>query len=107
MIITPPQMLITPRNAEAARLIQRKQVTAVPQPKQWSKALYADYLQSAHWQAFRIKALAHYEHKCMLCGETDRPLELHHNDYSRLGGELLTDVLPLCDDCHGRHHGEF
>jgi len=106
MNITPPQMTLVPKNAEAARLIQRYKVTAVPQPKQWTKQLYAEYLQSTHWQAFRLKALQHYRHKCMVCGADDKPLELHHNDYNRLGGELLTDVVPLCGECHKRHHFE-
>ena len=65
----------------------------------WTRRSYADYLKSSHWKAFRAKALKHYASKCYLCGCECRP-ELHHNDYSRLGGELISDVIPLCRDCH-------
>jgi predicted restriction endonuclease len=102
--------LATAVNPLAARLIRKYQITdkrleVAKRPRQWTKQLYAEYLQSAHWQTFRLKVLEFYGHKCMLCGADDVPLEIHHNDYSRLGGELLTDVLPLCGECHERHHG--
>ena len=74
--------------------------------RQWTKAMYRDYLQSNHWRMFRARALAHYGEKCYLCGDTDKCIDLHHNDYSRLGGELLSDVIPLCTACHRQYHSQ-
>jgi len=68
------------------------------------KAAYAEYLQTYHWQAIRLKALKRAGHKCQVCAATNR-LEVHHNDYARLGGELMTDLVVLCADCHKLFHG--
>ena len=70
------------------------------QVKVWSKQSYQDYLQSEHWTQFREQALAHYGSKCYICGDDDTAVEVHHNTYERLGGELMSDVIPLCRDCH-------
>lgn len=71
--------------------------------RQWTKATYADYLKSAHWQETRYKAIQHAGQKCQVCASVDR-LDVHHNDYSRLGGELATDLVVLCRSCHELFH---
>lgn len=70
----------------------------------WSKATYADYLKTEHWQTTRQKALKRAGYKCQLCSSTEN-LQTHHNTYERLGGEKPTDLVVLCDDCHKTHHG--
>lgn len=77
------------------------------QGETWTPASYERYLQSNHWKIFRQQALGHYGRKCYLCGTHDAQIDLHHNDYSRLGGELMSDVIPLCHECHERHHLEY
>lgn len=72
--------------------------------QKWTKATYADYLQSDHWKQTRGKALKRAGYKCQLCAETNG-LQVHHNDYTRLGGELQTDLVVLCSECHKTHHG--
>lgn len=72
----------------------------------WTKATYAAYLQSEHWQRTRAKALRRAGNKCQLCAATEE-LHVHHNDYTRLGGELATDLVVLCSECHRTHHGVF
>jgi hypothetical protein len=36
----------------------------------------------------------------MLCAAEDVQLDVHHNTYERLGGEEISDVIPLCRECH-------
>ena len=68
------------------------------------KAAYAEYLKSYHWQAMRPRALKRAGHKCQVCAAVTS-LDVHHNDYSRLGGELMTDLVVLCRRCHELFHG--
>lgn len=70
-------------------------------------ASYADYLQSPHWRDdVRPAALERAGHKCQVCGKENKTLNVHHNTYERLGRELPTDVVVLCQDCHGLFHAE-
>jgi hypothetical protein len=64
---------------------------------------YDQYLQSPHWKRIRIKAIEQSNHLCSLCKSKDN-LNVHHNDYSRLGEELDSDVIVLCKVCHGLFH---
>lgn len=68
---------------------------------------YADYLNGPAWQERRQYFLARAMYRCQLCkypGPGGRGLNVHHSDYTRLGGELEIDVIVLCRDCHARHH---
>lgn len=116
MIITEDDMgtikLATALNSQAARLIKKYQITeaqinAVKNGRLWTQAQYADYLATEHWKTKRAAVLAHYGRKCYLCGVSGEgvQIDVHHNDYSRLGGEEMSDLIPLCRDCHERHHG--
>ena len=43
---------------------------------------------------------------CLACGNAEREIHAHHIDYSRAyGDEHDSDLVPLCDSCHGRVHG--
>lgn len=42
-------------------------------------------------------------YKCALCNSHEG-VQVHHNNYDRLGKELFTDLIPLCEVCHSRHH---
>lgn len=106
--------LTTAKNPMAARLIERYQITQekldhARNGRKWTKAQYQDYLKSDHWKMTRAKALLHYGRKCYLCGDNDpdTQIDVHHNDYSRLGGEWMSDLIPLCHDCHERHHKDI
>lgn len=70
---------------------------------------YEQYLQSKHWRVkVRPPALERARYRCQLCGKDpgSPPLEVHHNNYARLGQELPSDVIALCDACHRKHHTE-
>ncbi len=64
---------------------------------------YTEYLTTVEWQRTRRWALDRAGNKCQLC-KSDRKLDVHHNDYSRLGKEEPSDIIVLCNDCHGHHH---
>jgi hypothetical protein len=67
---------------------------------------YDEYLKTAHWRRCREWALTYYGASCVLCGRRER-LEVHHRTYTRLGQELITDLIVLCGACHARHHGKL
>ena len=61
-------------------------------------------MQSERWQEQRRGALQRAGYKCQLCSRTTGQLHVHHNDYSRLGNELPTDLVVLCERCHNVFH---
>jgi len=65
---------------------------------------YEEYLLTEHWKATRLKALRNAGHKCQLCGQNSRRLEVHHNCYKNLWREKASDLVVLCSECHARHH---
>lgn len=71
------------------------------------RALYRAYIESEDWRDVRARYRASRLPKCCVaCGATTG-LELHHATYERLGRERLTDLRPLCGDCHERVHASF
>lgn len=79
-----------------------KKETKPKEVPQWRQA-YIDYINSDAWKSFRLKALHHYGHKCILCSST-KNLHVHHRHYKNLYHETFEDVIPLCASCHKRHH---
>jgi hypothetical protein len=64
---------------------------------------YRDYLRSEHWaslkEAYRKSTLPQ---ECIGCRSLR--YQLHHRSYARIGREQLTDLLPLCGECHRKVH---
>ncbi len=67
---------------------------------------YKLYLQTKHWQHFRVEALKAAQYKCQLCNENKEQLDVHHRDYINRGCETFNDVIVLCDPCHKKFHGK-
>jgi hypothetical protein len=62
-------------------------------------ATYNDYLDGDHWRQFRKRYMASgRSRKCAACEST--AIQLHHINYSNLGEEELSDVMPLCREHH-------
>lgn len=61
---------------------------------------YAKYLKSKHWQR---QIELHRRGACFCCFRTES-LQLHHIDYERIGKELETDLVTVCDSCHQSIH---
>ena len=72
----------------------------------WSDGLtvvrgdYAAYLRSFAWRALRDRVLERDGGRCVYCGEP--AVEVHHENYSRVGREQLDDLSAVCRACHLR-----
>src|SRR3990167_3094341 len=70
--------------------------------------VYADYIASPEWRARKKKLWRgtnlHRYPFCRCCLRSTKKLELHHKTYVRLGREKMSDLIPVCRDCHGRIH---
>lgn len=64
---------------------------------------YANYLKSQHWALTRSRIIQNHPY-CEMCKSTDKPLQVHHLSYKRLGKEKDSDLTPLCDECHAAVH---
>lgn len=76
---------------------------------------YRQYLASEHWKDVRRRF---YKSRlvtrspsgrpcCAACLQDDRPLDLHHQTYKRLGKEYLRDFVLLCHECHEGAHAHY
>lgn len=68
---------------------------------------YRDYLRTPEWCQTRAAALERAGHRCSLDHTHSDHLEVHHNTYDRLGAELPSDVVVLCQACHRVHHNAY
>lgn len=65
---------------------------------------YAVFMASARWAQLRKAALIRDNHVCQGC-LVRRATQVHHRDYSRFGGgEMLFDLISVCDQCHDAIH---
>ena len=67
---------------------------------------YQKYLQTEHWIHFKKETLKYFRFKCQLCNADDITLHVHHNNYENRGRETFSDVIVLCEDCHGKFHNK-
>lgn len=67
---------------------------------------YKDYLASPQWlkTKARFKSSPLFYNCCGKCFRSDRPLNIHHKTYRRVGREKLSDLIALCDPCHRATH---
>jgi hypothetical protein len=68
---------------------------------------YQDYLNSDHWKITRLRILERDDFKCRVCGTRDAELHVHHNTYKNLGHEPDSDLVTLCNQCHGIFHNRL
>lgn len=78
----------------------------VPVRKRIKKRDYYAYIRSEAWQEKRRLFYRKSKRvgRCAACLATDKPLDLHHKTYKRLGIERLGDLELLCRDCHKLVH---
>jgi hypothetical protein len=67
---------------------------------------YEDYIKSPEWAEKRKIVMQMWCNRCALCNIGATPLDLHHRTYDRVGNELVTDLVPLCRNCHAKFHGK-
>lgn len=66
---------------------------------------YVNYLKSKHWQMLRSR-LVGVNRRCAKCSKQTSNIQLHHLTYERLGHELDSDLIPLCNSCHNAEHAK-
>lgn len=93
------------RIGASLRIVRATMRNALAEGRAARRIKYADYLDSPGWKLTRKEALVRAGFKCQSCGVSDIGLEVHHLTYERLGEELETDLMVLCDRCHERAHG--
>jgi hypothetical protein len=64
-----------------------------------------EYRKTPEWKVLRNRALIRAGNRCQPCGNSQGPLDVHHNSYERYGDELLEDLVVLCRSCHEHYHG--
>jgi hypothetical protein len=64
---------------------------------------YDDYLRTIRWKRLseETKRLAGF--RCQICN-SNKNLNAHHRTYERLGEELQSDLVCLCNACHKLFH---
>jgi len=78
---------------------------------------YPQYLLGVEWRNTRVKFLnSSYVTRIdgiLVCSECktpetnlSRPLNIHHKTYKNVGKEELTDLLLVCEGCHGKIHSK-
>lgn len=70
------------------------------------KVNYQEYLKSEHWATVRDMALERSNNRCQLCNNSNKRINVHHNNYRNLYKETPADVIALCGDCHEKFHSE-
>ena len=68
------------------------------------REFYQAHMRSNKWRKTKKRVLIFWDFKCATCNQKTQ-LTVHHRTYERLGAELITDLVPLCDDCHKAVHG--
>jgi hypothetical protein len=67
-----------------------------------------NYLKSRWWREFvRKMRRSGYLDRCFVCfveHSSETHIEPHHTSYKRLWGELIEDIIPLCESCHAKAH---
>jgi hypothetical protein len=59
---------------------------------------YAEYLLTREWKETCAKALQRAGYRCQVCN-ANGPLNVCRNTYERLGCELPSDLIILCEEC--------
>ena len=67
------------------------------------RELYSQYLRSAEWRRLRQEVILRSGGICEGCRKA-QPDEIHHISYKHVGGELLFELVALCESCHARCH---
>lgn len=101
---------IVAKNPQYQRLMDRGLIdwcgkcdTGKPTRGKFTEQQYQEYLESDWWQTRRLRALELAGYKCQVSGSREY-LEVHHNCYDRLGGELDSDLIVLSRECHRLFH---
>lgn len=65
------------------------------------------YLKSPEWKATRAASISQHDSTCCLCREKKESLDVHHLSYKNLFCEKLSEIRPVCRECHDKVHELF
>jgi 5-methylcytosine-specific restriction endonuclease McrA len=65
---------------------------------------YNEYMKSPAWDKKRRARLKKDNYTCQDCDAKDKPLDVHHITYERLGRERMSDLISVCRNCHEERH---
>ena len=65
---------------------------------------YENYLRAPAWKVKRDAVIQRDGGQC-ICGA--QATEVHHKTYNNIGKEPLSDLVALCQECHGREHTPY
>ena len=72
---------------------------------EYDRDFYVEYLRSDKWEYKRQQKAYEQCHTCERCSKRiEKGFHIHHKTYKRLGNELLSDLMFLCQDCHSDIH---
>lgn len=78
-------------------------VTVRQGSRTWVQPSYDEYITSRGWEVRRADYFSSHPRKCQACGSLDQ-IHLHHKTYARMGRELDSDLVALCQQCHSEVH---
>jgi phage terminase large subunit GpA-like protein len=64
---------------------------------------YDWYISSTKWSDRKRSYYDSHAKICLACG-SEQDIHLHHHTYKRLGKELNSDLIPLCEKHHRQVH---
>lgn len=67
---------------------------------------YRLYLRTPEFITRTLPIVARLRGICEIC-KTSEAVTMHHEDYSRLGAEEITDIQYVCSVCHNKRHSEL
>lgn len=68
---------------------------------------YSDLLKDPRWQKKRLEIFQMDQFKCTRCGDSERPLHVHHFRYTGNPWEAPNENLAtICEDCHWLEHNQ-
>jgi hypothetical protein len=60
----------------------------------------------ANWDEIREEVIDIFSNRCACCHQSNIPLEVHHVvPVSQGGSHQISNLVPLCSDCHSAAHG--
>lgn len=67
-----------------------------------TKLSHKEQIKHPNWQRKRLKILERDGFKCMVCGNKEKILNVHHNTYNKDYIWSVPDnyLITLCEDCH-------
>lgn len=94
------------KNSAVRRLVVGEGFDFPPEGTPEFRKLYEEYLRSPQWRRTRQKYFASIgnDYRCQACKTDERPTQLHHRTYARLGREQHADLVAVCDACHQGIH---